>query len=78
MQFGHAMAGVMTLETVFSWKGMGKLMADSAATKDYQVLKLSFMLLCACVMTFNILSDLICHIVDPVSYTHLDVYKRQL
>lgn len=65
MQFGHAMAGVMTLETVFSWKGMGKLMADSAATKDYQVLQLSFMLLCACVMTFNILSDLICHIVDP-------------
>lgn len=65
MQFGYAMAGVMTLEAVFSWQGMGNLMSSAAQAKDYPVLQLCFLMLCVCVMITNLLADFVGAAVDP-------------
>jgi peptide/nickel transport system permease protein len=65
MQFGYAMTGVMTVEIVFSWQGMGKLMSDAASSKDYPVLQFSFILLCICVMTANLLANIVSAALDP-------------
>jgi peptide/nickel transport system permease protein len=65
MQFGYAMTGVMTLEIVFSWQGMGKLMSNAASAKDYPMLQLSFIILCVCVMFFNLMGNVVAAILDP-------------
>lgn len=65
MQFGYAMTGVMTLEIVFSWQGMGKLMSNAASAKDYPILQLSFLILCLCVMFFNFMANVISATLDP-------------
>lgn len=65
MQLGYALTGVMTLEVVFSWRGMGSLMSEAVSAKDYPLLQLSFLLLCICVMVCNLAADGIGILIDP-------------
>ncbi len=65
MQFGHMMSGSMMIEVVFSWKGMGTLIYDSVGAKDFPMLQTSFLFIGICVVTFNLLSDLVNMAVDP-------------
>lgn len=65
LQFGHAAAGTMLLEIVFSWNGMGTLIYHSVMTKDIPVLQGSFILLSVCIMAFSFLADLLYAFFDP-------------
>lgn len=65
LQFGGILAGTMMVEVVFSWKGMGQLMYAAATSKDYPTLQFALLLSSACVLFFNLLSDILCQIVDP-------------
>lgn len=65
LQFGHAAAGTMLLEVVFSWNGMGTLIYQSVMTKDIPVLQGSFILLSVCIMAFSFLADLLYAFFDP-------------
>lgn len=65
LQFGHAAAGTMLLEVVFSWNGMGTLIYQSVMTKDIPVLQGSFILLSVCIMAFSFLADLLYACFDP-------------
>jgi peptide/nickel transport system permease protein len=65
MQFGSMFAGAMMVEIVFSWKGMGTLIYDSVTARDYPMLHTSFLIIGVCVVSFNMLADLICAAIDP-------------
>lgn len=65
LQFGHAAAGTMLLEVVFSWNGMGTLIYQAVMTKDIPVLQGSFILLSVCIMAFSLLADLLYVLFDP-------------
>ncbi|HML45526.1 MAG TPA: ABC transporter permease [Clostridia bacterium] len=65
MQFGRILSGSMMVEVVFSWRGMGMLMRNAAASKDFPVLQLCMLLIALCVMAFNLLADRINQRIDP-------------
>ncbi|MCB1467231.1 MAG: ABC transporter permease subunit, partial [Rhizobiaceae bacterium] len=53
------------IETVFAWPGIGRLMFESLLQRDYNLLLGVFFVSAAMVLFFNIITDIIYHIVDP-------------
>lgn len=65
LQFGLVLGGVITVEAVFSWPGLGQLTLDAIGAKDYPVLQGLFLLTSAMVILFNLLTDLVYSRLDP-------------
>jgi peptide/nickel transport system permease protein len=65
LQGGRLVGGAMITETVFSWPGMGRLLVESLAARDYPVLMAAFMLMSALVIAGNLAADLTYGVADP-------------
>ena len=65
LQAGQIVGGAVLTETVFAWPGIGRLMFESLAQRDYQVLLGVFFVSSAMVVLFNLVTDLIYRAVDP-------------
>ncbi|WP_137123328.1 ABC transporter permease [Segeticoccus rhizosphaerae] len=65
LQFGLVLGGVITIEAVFSWPGLGQLTLTAIDNKDYPVLQGLFLLTSAMVILFNLLTDLLYSRLDP-------------
>jgi peptide/nickel transport system permease protein len=65
LQFGLVLGGVITIEAVFSWPGLGQLTLDAIDAKDYPVLQGLFLLTSLMVIVFNLLTDLLYSKLDP-------------
>ena len=65
LQGGRLVGGAMITETVFSWPGMGRLLVESLAARDYPVLMASFMLMAILVLVGNLAADLTYAAADP-------------
>ncbi len=65
MDFAFVLAGTVLIETVFAWPGMGRLMFDAIAARDYPVLTGIFTVVTAMVIVVNILTDLVYAWIDP-------------
>ncbi|MCW2898279.1 MAG: Oligopeptide transport system permease protein OppB [Streptosporangiaceae bacterium] len=59
------LAGTVVIETVFAWPGVGKLVYDGIANRDYPVILGVVLLSAVFVLVFNILADLASAILDP-------------
>lgn len=65
LQAGQIVGGAVLTETVFAWPGIGRLMFEALAQRDYQVLLGVFFVSSAMVVLFNIATDLLYRVVDP-------------
>ena len=65
LQGGRLVGGALITETVFSWPGMGRLLVESLAGRDYPVLMASFMLMAVLVLLGNLAADLTYAAADP-------------
>ncbi|MGN0355132.1 MAG: ABC transporter permease [Muricoprocola sp.] len=65
MQMGFIVSGSMMLEQLFNWDGMGLLIYKSIGANDYPVLQGGLLVLTVCVVLSNILSDVLCALIDP-------------
>jgi peptide/nickel transport system permease protein len=65
IQFGVLFAGVMLVEVVFSWPGMGTLIYEAIAARDYPLLQASFLIITVCVLLANFIADLLYARLDP-------------
>lgn len=65
LDLGSILGGAVTIETVFSYPGMGKLMFDAIMGNDFNLALTGFLLLTAFVMAGNFLADVICAFLDP-------------
>jgi peptide/nickel transport system permease protein len=65
MQFGSILGGSMLVEVVFSWRGMGTLIYQSAASKDFPMIQTCFLFTTVCVVAFNLIADILCMFIDP-------------
>jgi peptide/nickel transport system permease protein len=65
LQAGQVVGGAVLIETVFAWPGIGRLMFESLLQRDYNLLLGVFFVSAAMVLFFNIITDIIYHIVDP-------------
>lgn len=65
LDLGYALGGAIQIETIFSWPGVGRLMFDAIAQRDYPVLQGVFLLLAISVIIANFLADLTYTLLDP-------------
>jgi peptide/nickel transport system permease protein/oligopeptide transport system permease protein len=65
LEFGRLLGGVIVVETIFAWPGVGKALVDAITTRDFpmiQGLVLTFALLFA---LLNLLVDVVNGLIDP-------------
>lgn len=65
MQFAHLLSGVVIVEQVFAWPGIGHFLVDSINVKDYPVIQ-GFVLMIALFFVFsNLVVDILYAFFDP-------------
>jgi peptide/nickel transport system permease protein len=65
LQGGRLVGGAVITEAVFAWPGMGRLLTESLAARDYPVVMASFMIMAVLVILGNLIADICYSIVDP-------------
>ena len=65
LQFGDLLGGVVIVERVFDWPGMGSLAFDAIATRDYPVLQGVITVLALMIVLMNLLIDIAYGFIDP-------------
>lgn len=65
INLGFTVAGVIQIETVFSWPGLGGAIFESVGRKDYPLLQGAFLLIAICVILANLIADLTYSYLDP-------------
>jgi peptide/nickel transport system permease protein len=63
--FGFVAGGAITIETIFSWPGLGELTFDAIESKDFPVLQGTFLVFSAGVILANLLADCLYFFLDP-------------
>ncbi|MBA3257571.1 MAG: ABC transporter permease [Pyrinomonadaceae bacterium] len=63
--FGTLLSGAVLVETVFAWPGLGRLLIDSIAMRDYPVLMGIFLMISISVAVANLCTDLVYSLLDP-------------
>lgn len=65
LQAGQLVGGAVLTETVFAWPGIGRLMFESLAARDYNTILGVFIVSAGMVIFFNIVTDIVYRLVDP-------------
>ena len=65
IQFGAVAGGAITIETVFSWPGLGELSFNAINDKDFPVLQGTFLVFSFGVILANLLADILYFFLDP-------------
>jgi peptide/nickel transport system permease protein len=65
IQFGAVVGGAITIETIFSWPGLGELSFTAINDKDFPVLQGTFLIFSAGVIFANLLADCLYFYLDP-------------
>ncbi|NLS17282.1 ABC transporter permease [Rhizobium sp. P40RR-XXII] len=62
---GLAIGGAIFVESVFNWPGMGLLLVDAVTSRDYPVIMGATLVIGACVIIVNLLTDIANAVIDP-------------
>jgi peptide/nickel transport system permease protein len=65
LQVGTMISGAITVETVYSWPGLGYLTYQALQIPDLPLLEGTFIVFSASVIVFNLLADLVYRYLDP-------------
>ena len=65
LQFGDLLGGVVIIERVFNWPGMGSLAFDAISARDYPILQGVITVLAVMIVTVNLVVDIAYGVADP-------------
>jgi glutathione transport system permease protein len=65
LQFGFLLGGSIVVEVVFAWPGLGRLLIDSVAFRDYPVIQAEVLLFSVEFVLINLAVDLLYAAVNP-------------
>ena len=65
IQLATILGGVIVVEVVFAWPGLGRLVYDSVAARDYSMIQGSVLLIAVMFLLINLLVDVLYALVDP-------------
>lgn len=65
LQFGFLLGGSVVVETVFSFPGMGRLLIDSIAFRDYPVIQAELLLFSVEFILVNLIVDILYSLLNP-------------
>ena len=65
LHLGLVVSGAITVETVFTWPGLGLLTYEALTGPDLPLLQGTFVVLAGAVIAMNVLADLLYRVLDP-------------
>ncbi|OBG84026.1 glutathione ABC transporter permease GsiC [Mycobacterium sp. E802] len=65
IQLATILGGVIVVEVVFAWPGLGRLVFNSVAARDYPVIQGAVLLIAVLFLLINLLVDVLYALVDP-------------
>ena len=65
ISLGFAFGGVIFIELIFVYPGIGKMLNDSVGQHDFPLMQACFLIITAAVIVSNILADLLYAVIDP-------------
>lgn len=65
LQFGDLLGGVVIIERVFNWPGIGSLAFDAIAARDYPIIQGVIVVLASMIVAINLLVDVAYGLIDP-------------
>lgn len=65
IQLATILSGVIVVEVVFAWPGLGRLVYNAVAGRDYAVIQGTVLLIAALFLLINLIVDVLYAVVDP-------------
>ncbi|MEM5402606.1 glutathione ABC transporter permease GsiC [Paraburkholderia unamae] len=65
LQFGFLLGGSIVVEVVFNWPGLGRLLVDSVAMRDYPVIQAEVLLFSLEFIVINLIVDVLYAVINP-------------
>ena len=65
LQFGFLLGGSIVVEVVFNWPGLGRLLVDSVAMRDYPVIQAEVLLFSLEFIVINLVVDMLYAAINP-------------
>lgn len=65
LQFGFLLGGSIVVEKVFNWPGMGRLLVDAVAMRDYPVIQAQVLLFSLEFIVINLVVDMLYAAINP-------------
>lgn len=65
LQFGGLLGGIVVIEKVFNWPGLGTLAFEAVSARDYPVLQAVITILSMLIVGVNLLVDIAYGLIDP-------------
>jgi peptide/nickel transport system permease protein len=65
LELGFIVGGVLLIEVIFSWPGIGLAMYQAIGERDYPMLQGGFLILAVSVIVLNFIADLVYFRLDP-------------
>lgn len=65
LQIGYLLSGVIFIEKIFAWPGVGTQLFNAAAGQDYPTIQTGVMLIAVCFLVVNLISDILQDWLDP-------------
>lgn len=65
MNLGYLVSGVVVVETIFSFPGLGRMMVDSVANRDVPLVQAVAMVFCLVYVNVNLMADLLVILTNP-------------
>jgi len=65
LELGFIVGGVLLIEVIFSWPGIGLAMYNAIGERDYPMLQGGFLILAVSVIVLNFIADLVYFRLDP-------------
>ncbi|MGD9741000.1 MAG: ABC transporter permease [Dongiaceae bacterium] len=65
LNLGYLISGVVVVETVFTYPGLGRLMVDAVASRDIPVVQATALIFCAAYVVLNIVADSVSILANP-------------
>ena len=65
LQFGGLLGGIVVVERIFAWPGIGSLALDAVYGRDYPVLQAVIAVLALLIVAVNLVVDVVYGLIDP-------------
>lgn len=77
IQFGALLGGAVVIESIFSLPGIGKLIVDNIATRDYPIVIGGVLLIAVAFSLVNLAVDILYTVIDPRIKTQFESKKKK-
>jgi len=65
LQFARAFDGMIVIETIFAWPGIGSLLVESLLNRDYPLIQVCFLVVASGYIVINLIVDYLVLLADP-------------